>query len=432
MNIERTFWKVTRWARAARFWLFLLLALAAWAGFGQGRAHAQDTVNCLSDQAGSNSDAWRCASRESAYTNALRVANLLNQRPDTHTPVCSHGVGSGTFNWYTCTFRTSVQTLNASRTYRKNEECPTGSTWSDELKKCDQACADKPPLGSHSSRGNFLVCQGGCQYEQGGGVCLGGGVDMYCFAKQWHPTGNQCQASDVPPQPHNPDQQTCRSTGAGWNECVEPDGRHCVTGAKGTRMCWQPGETGKRQDASKLEWADRVQQGETPTPPDNIENPTTETTTADKGGIGGDGVGGSFVIGGGSGTGNRGGQSDTGQGGSGSGSGNGDGDEGDDDRGAPGSGLGDVYDPTEKTVESVFAEYRAQAMATDLVSFGTGIFGGCSGGGNCPVEVWNAAEWGISADLTLLCSGVLASLIAFAGWVSLAGMGFFAWKVAVL
>lgn len=208
-----------------------------------------------------------------------------------------------------------------------------------------------------------------------------------------------------------------------------------MTGAKGTRMCWQPGETGDRSNSEGTEWADRKPQGEQTEPPSNIENPTQETSTADKGGISGNGVGGSFVIGGGSGTGNKGGQGNTGEGGSGSngtgtGTGNGDGD--DDGPGGPGQGLGDLYEGTDKTVESVFSAYRAQVMNTDLMSFGTGIFGGCSGGGSCPAETWTASDWGISADLTLLCSGVLATLVAFAGWVALAGMGFFAWKVAVL
>lgn len=196
-------------------------------------------------------------------------------------------------------------------------------------------------------------------------------------------------------------------------------------------MCWQPGETGKRQDASKLEWADRVPEGETPAPPDNLEGATQETTTTDKGGVHGGGVGGSFVIGGGSATGNKGGQSDTGEGGSGPGTGNGNGDGEGNEPGAPGGAGGALYEGHDKTVASVYAAFRSRISAAPIVSAVDGYFSAPSGGGSCPVWTVPANQYLPAFTFDFFCSPALQSIINMAGYLILLVAAYKAFHIAI-
>jgi hypothetical protein len=325
----------------------------------------------------------------------------------------------------------------AGRDYLDAEKCPAGVTWDDINKVCGSPCDNKPDLGPQSVKGAFTACSGGCQYEQKDAVsvCLGSGAEMYCGAKAWKATGQACSATDKPVDNYDPNKPVCATIGGGSaSECVKPNGDHCVVGARGTVMCWAPSETGPRMTSDGKDGADRKVAPDTPVPPPNMKNPVADGTTQTKIGdktynttnFNGSGAGpGQVNVGGGGndpGTG-------AGKGGTGAGAGTGD----QQGPGAVGAGVSNLYTKTEKTISSVYSDFKTNVSNAPFVNAASGVFGGCSsGGGSCPMESWSASQWGISQDLGSLCSGPLGALLAFAGYVCLAGMAFFAFKVALL
>src|SRR5690606_18743348 len=212
------------------------VGFAAWAGFGQAQAQAQQYAGC-NDYAlhASNEE---CPNRQAAYSAAKAIAEFMNINPVNYPTVCTHlPWSSGRFN-YQCTYRSEFGSQSVFRHYRGANECPAGTVWHEAEKKCGADCANAPPVHNKAVRGSFSFCQGGCQYMQDGivSVCLGQGADMYCGGADWKATGQSCQAHDSSETfDFDPNKETCRSTGGGWNECVKPSGEHCVTGAKGTR-----------------------------------------------------------------------------------------------------------------------------------------------------------------------------------------------------
>lgn len=249
---------------------------------------------------------------------------------------------------------------------------------------------------------------------------------MYCGAQSWKASGNECTASDKPPQPQfDPNKATCASR-PGMTECVKPDGEHCVTGAAGSTLCWKPDLTGPRITADGTYAGDREVAPATPTPPPNqaesaqiassqttINGTTYNTTTW-------------------SGTGNTGGQGTTGggqdSGVGGDGSGNGEDGSGD----GAGPGVGELYTGTGDTVSSVFAKFKTEVQGAPLLNSASNFLGGCSGGGQCPNETWDGGEWAGKHDMSALCTGALASLLGFAGWVMMAGFAAVALRWALL
>lgn len=421
----RQFWKVTRWARALRFWLFVLLALAAWLGFG-GDARAQSTEGacplaapCERPEAYANCQAnisWTM----SQYPAGHRYTNPANHRCRDATIAYVHDM-NGTSGW---------NSGSGGRVYHY-VQCPPDQPWNQETNTCGGGCASKPQLPGKAFAGNSGACVDGCAYAVtiGGSASNWGVMELGGQSLTWgtlSPTGAECTV-ETPLQDHRPTSATCVSTGGGHSECVQPDGRHCVTGAQGGRYCWQPGETGPRSNSQGTEGATRTPPGETPQKPANmpdaegtpgatvtVGNTTTTTTTY-------------------TGSGGTPGQGNVGTGGSEGGAGGSGGDAGEGEGpGAPGPGVGTLYEGEGRTVGDAYTAFQQRVMGTALVGFATGMFGGCSAGGSCPQETWTASEWGINLDLAALCSGVLASLVAFAGWVAFAGMVFFAWKVAIL
>lgn len=99
-----------------------------------------------------------------------------------------------------------------------------------------------------------------------------------------------------------------------------------------------------------------------------------------------------------------------------------------------GEGIGEtgLYEPTEKTVGSVYATFKTDVEQSPLISAASGFFSGCNSGGSCPSASWSASEWGISFDLSQLCGGDLSSLLGWAGWVAFAGFAWFAFKLSLL
>lgn len=416
MKAERTFWKITRYVRAVRFWFFLLAGAIAWLGFTDAKA---GTYGC---PVGAPCD------RGAAYARAEqhRVELASSTNPNLNVAVVSL---FGTYYELRCS---TAACLNTTQGRYYFVACPSNLPWNEATKTCGSGCESKPPLPAGSVRGASGACVDGCAYQQssatGVDVCLGEGPTMFCAASRWTPTGSTCTV-EKPLGDFDPAKPTCVATGGGYSECVEPTGRKCVTGAQGGRYCFDPGQTGPRSNAQGTEGASNTPQGQEPVKPQNmpdatgtqgttttINNTTTTTTTW----IGSGGTPG---------------QSNTGPGGhdlNGPGTSDGSGEGEGDGPGDVGGGVGDLYEGTDKTLQTVFGDFQARVSQSTLISAGTGIFGGCSGGGSCPSETWTAAAWDISYDLGMLCAGVLASLVAFAGWVALAGMGYFAWKVAFL
>ena len=292
-------------------------------------------------------------------------------------------------------------------------------------------CGNAQPISGKAVVGSATACHNGCGYTMGGnGICVG--ANEYCFASTWQPTGQTCSDGPGFKPDHDPNKEVCKTTG-NYVHCVNADGKQCVTSARGTRMCWSPGETGTRMTADGLEGAARTVDGTPPQPPSAMENPTqtsTNTTTINNS---------TYNSATYSGTGNNGGQPNTGDGGNdggqaGDGDGNGTGDEGQDegdDYGAPG-GQGDaLYTPGEKTVETVFAAYGARISEAPIVAAVAGFFDVSVGGVNCPVWTMPESQWLPAFTFDLFCSGVLTLLLEAAGIVLLIVAARYAFHIAI-
>lgn len=209
-----------------------------------------------------------------------------------------------------------------------------------------------------------------------------------------------------------------------------------MTGAQGSTLCWQPGETGPRTTADGTYAGDREKSPATPNPPESqsesvkiadshttINNTSYNTSTwsgsGSTGGQSNTGGGKDAGVGSGSGSGS----------GNGSGSGDGDGDESGD---GAGNGVGDLYTGTGDTVGSVFAKFKGDVSNAPIFDSANSFLGGCSGGGQCPNETWDGGEWAGKHDLSQLCSGALGTLLAGGGWVMLAYFAAVAFRWALL
>src|SRR5690606_38603385 len=146
MGLVRNFWKLTRWARALRFWLLLLLGFAAWAGFGQGQAHAQSTENCM------NLDDWGdgvvpyCGTREEAFQAVQAIMELSTVTPaplQYGGGVC--GGGANVFA-YKSSGRKPGSVVNITICRRiVNAACPPGQEGFDGTSnRCDTPCESRP------------------------------------------------------------------------------------------------------------------------------------------------------------------------------------------------------------------------------------------------------------------------------------------------
>lgn len=427
-------------------WVVVGVVVYAILGLFTGNARAANPPGATS----CTSSACYYVDQGAAYSGCMSVANSAVQawngtrgyvQPKCDSSgtsyVCyikvQYSAGQDPANWTACGTARGAAYVS---THIWSNACPVDQPWNETTKSCGSPCANAPDLGPQSVTGSTMACSGGCQYDQrspgGIDICIGSGATMYCSASVWKKTGNTCTATDKPVDNFDPNKPVCAALEGGTaSECVKPSGEHCVVGARGTTMCWSPGETGPRVTADGTQGADRVVAPATPTPPPNMKNPTPDGTATTKVGPT------TYNTTNYNGTGSSGGQGNVGTGGKdgsapGTGSGSGDGDgEG---AGAPGSGVpGDLYTKTDKTIGSVYGDFKTAVSESPFITTAEGVFGGCSsGGGGCPMEAWSAPEWGIAFDLSQLCSGILASIIAFAGYVCFAGMAFFAFKVAVL
>lgn len=119
-------------------------------------------------------------------------------------------------------------------------------------------------------------CLGGCEYAlTGGSVC----VDRECSGRYEY-TGNGCNGKpdDGPPddaEDKGPD-QSCKPAGDGQTFCLKPNGDHCHSASAGRQICWQPGETGEKNDGNTRQ---KRNAGDTPIPPTNLQLPSGDSLT---------------------------------------------------------------------------------------------------------------------------------------------------------
>lgn len=313
--------------------------------------------------------------------------------------------------------------------------CPTGTEWNESTKTCfDPAqCLAKAPLGASSVPGGFGACVDGCAFSSGQPLTIqfGEGSTAKTLTSGWKPTGEACAAGDKPPVPMVND-QSCEQLPNGQTACVRADKKICYSASAGaaTQFCWSPGETGEKTHDDKmqkvnagdqpippnvnLESGDRLQQNGQPTTTTTTNGTTTTTTTTTNYNT-------QFGT-------NAGGKNQ-GQPGDGSGTGEGDGDK-DGEGGAPGQGVGKLYEAKGKTVGDVMSAFESKVMQSPLLGVASNFMGNCSFSGQCPVWTYEAEYMG-KVTFDALCSGALSSLLGYAGYIVLALAGFAAFRIGV-
>jgi len=372
------------------------------------------------------------------YCNQLSNCNGIDDTIETYN-------GSDTWSYRT-RYRYGTTNNGGFGVYKRtNVNCPAGQTWNASTMTCDTGCANKPPMNNV----RFQViggtanttCSGGCEFAvdlQGGtgpsGLVTMGGVLFYRAASM-SPTGSSCTVGN---EPITNDSQGCVQQG-NLTQCLKPDGQHCATASSGKQFCWQPGENGIK--ASGNDAATKSPDGTTPKPPPlppnnggewtqtgqstvvtNVNNTTSSSTvTGWQSNYGPQGSGASGN--GASGEGSSGSGSGSGLGGN--GSGDGDGDDDDDGPGGPGAGVGDLYSPTDKTVASVFAAFKARVGDAPLVDAIDGFFSVNASGG-CPTWTVPASEYWDSMTWDKHCSGDFLNALQAMGWVLMAVAAFLA------
>lgn len=154
--------------------------------------------------------------------------------------------------------------------------------------ECSAGCRGREPPRNMSAIGTNTICDGGCEYQAtglgGGGISWSGcfGQGNYCWADNWRWTGNQCGVPTPPEvkRPIDPTKPVCsRVPGASHNECVYPDGRHCVTASTGKRICWGGSDTSTKSTPDGDLSGKRAIAPADPGRPDGIEGGTTTNTT---------------------------------------------------------------------------------------------------------------------------------------------------------
>lgn len=164
MSMVRSFWKLTWYARAARFWLLLALAALAWLGpsndaragvFGCNRGD-----NCTREQAYQAAEAHRqwLITNEGWGPVIREMGDILNPPPGGYYELrCGGGSISCFGDW--------------RGEYHFYDGCPAGTIWNDQLgqKRCMTACSSRgeqtftPAPGVIIPSGS-VGCSDGCEY----------------------------------------------------------------------------------------------------------------------------------------------------------------------------------------------------------------------------------------------------------------------------
>ncbi len=234
----RTFWKVTRYARAARFWLFVLLATAAFFGCNEARAACTNT-------SGFN---WTCEYQDEAYAKASEVTPGAVGELGWGCNSFRGGIGApphnitGYWQGYSVSVRCgnpAYEGLNFS-TIQWAQQCPAGQVWNAETNTCNEDCTQRPGRdwnpGIAGIPNGSTTCDNGCM----GSIFNNVGESGYFIT---YVSGDKC---DVP----FPNACTPAQRAAGWrnsnitNVCLPPtqncpDGtaRDPLTGECGNEAC---------------------------------------------------------------------------------------------------------------------------------------------------------------------------------------------------
>lgn len=316
--------------------------------------------------------------------------------------------------------------------------CPADQPWNPVTATCGtppNPCADKPDMPGTASRGDVGgFCAGGCGYVVNTDKpfrVIGHGTPERTTFGTFAATGSQCTVDD-PIDSYDPNRSICNTVTTNNNgsvsQCVRPDGMTCVA-MGGSRLCYNPGETGDRMTTDGKLATNRVNEGETPKPPANQQSPqhvTTTTTTVNN-----NTTVTSVFAGGGASPG----QGNVGAGGKdgsadGNGNGEGDGDGEDDGPGGVGGDVGTLYEGSGKTLGGVYEDFKAQAMQAPILASAAGFFSAPSGGGACPVWTIPPSDW-IQEALVFdfFCAPELDLLLVMAGWVLMTLAAYKAWTI---
>lgn len=165
MSIGRTFWKLTRYARAARFWLLLALAALAWLGLG-GEARAQAVGSCPGYGAGCSVEtayqackAWADAGPYSGDRTVLHPCTMNS----------NDGGVSGFWRARYCYNETTSSCTNHQAYFGSG--CPSGTVWNGlpGQNRCMSRCSMRasstftPQHGAIVPNGS-VGCSDGCQF----------------------------------------------------------------------------------------------------------------------------------------------------------------------------------------------------------------------------------------------------------------------------
>lgn len=401
----------------------LLAALFAWLGLGEARAQS----GCPGSSTPTTGAG--CGNQGSAYAACMAAASAYTGNKSS---ACESVEGSGSFRHYACTRSGSTTGCNGQPGQRYYYFPAT------------QLCTAQPALAEGFYQvGSGPLCHNGCAYGGGGGgtgnisgVTLNPGTPQETAVERTAgghtPTGSTCVTSSQSPSPIT--QPVCSTVGT-LTQCVRPDGKHCATASTGKQFCWSPSENGVKQEgnegATKSPPSTEIKPPANPPPNggdwqqtgqgsvtiNNNGTTTTTTVTNWSSSYGNQGTGGGSTNGDGTENGN--------------GSGDGDGDGDGNGPGTPtGESLGDLYTPTDKTVESVFENFWNAAQTTAVFNQINAFFGNCGYGGACPSLTYENEYMG-RLSFTQLCDGTMADILTFGGFVVLALGAFAGFRIGV-
>lgn len=142
MTWARMFWKLTRYARAARFWVLLALAALAWLGFGEARAECvqlpSGTFAC-----DTRAEAYAAAeSMPSPYPVGTSAGTCNSVRGGTGSPP-NLVVWDNLYNSYGAILHCQNRDYTGPRigTFSWATECPEGKSWDESTKTCLEDCS---------------------------------------------------------------------------------------------------------------------------------------------------------------------------------------------------------------------------------------------------------------------------------------------------
>lgn len=317
------------------------------------------------------------------------------------------------------------------RRFTTGQDCPAGQTWLEETKTCHdpQQCLAKPNLSRGAIQGGTTLCHEGCTFEALG-TSLGMGNITY--ADGWKASGAACTVGQ-PPKPNKP--QECMPV-AGQTVCLKENGEYCASASTGKQVCWKPGETGEKTTENVMQKRDA---GPDAIPPANATlpsgdtlaqsgNPVTTTITKSAG------PGGpvtnitttttNYVTS----NGTNAGTGDSGEPSTGTGGGDDEGEGEGDEPGEPGEGVGELYEGSDKTVESVMSAFMTQAQNTQLIGVAMAFMGNCTFGGSCPAWSYDGGE--MMGQLSFdLCGDVLAQIFVYCGYFMVALGAFHGFRI---